>query len=73
MSLEEEIDVTRGRLVLMEKNISIIQENVFTIADQLKETQKYLIKLAHNQSEISKRVTHWPFIAVEKNSGDEYN
>jgi len=71
MSLEDELDVTRGRLVQIEKNLSIVQDNIFTIADQLKETQKYLVKLAQNQSEITKRVTHWPFIAVEKNHGDE--
>lgn len=70
MSLEDELDVTRGRLVEIEKDLSLIHENVLTIADQLKETQKYLIKLARNQSEISKRVTHWPYIAVEKDQGE---
>jgi len=73
MSLEEELDVARGRMVQIEKNLAIMQENIFTVADQLKETQKFLIKIAHNQSEISRRITQWPYIAVEKNSGDEYN
>jgi hypothetical protein len=43
----------------------ILQENQMTMADQLKETQKYLIKIAKNQSEISKRIVQWPYIAVE--------
>ncbi len=35
------------------------------LSEQIKETQRYLIKLAHNQSEIAKRVSTWPFIAVD--------
>jgi len=49
----------------IEKNIVILQENQMTMADQLKETQKYLIKIAKNQSEIYKRIVKWPYIAVE--------
>jgi hypothetical protein len=50
----------------MEKGIVILQENQMTLAEQLKETQKYLVKMAKNQSEISKRLSAWPFIAVER-------
>lgn len=64
-SLEQELDVLLGRMTEIEKNLIIIQENQMTLADQIKETQKFLIKLAKNQSDITKRVTQWPFIAVE--------
>ena len=64
-SLEQELDIVLGRMLEMEKNIVILQENQMTMADQLKETQKYLIKIAKNQSEISKRIVQWPYIAVE--------
>jgi predicted nucleic acid-binding Zn-ribbon protein len=70
-SLEQELDVVMNRIVEMEKLMSIVQENQLTLADQIKETQRFLIKLAKNQSEISKRVTHWPFIAVPFREGDE--
>jgi hypothetical protein len=49
----------------IEKNIIILQENQMTISEQLKETQKFLVKIARNQHEISKRITQWPYIAVE--------
>jgi predicted nucleic acid-binding Zn-ribbon protein len=65
-SLEQELDTVFGRLLEIEKNMIILQENQMTLSDQLKETQKYMIKLARNQSEISKRLTSWPFIAVER-------
>ncbi len=64
-SLEQELDIVLGRMLEIEKNIVILQENQMTMADQLKETQKYLIKIAKNQSEISKRIVQWPYIAVE--------
>lgn len=70
-SLEQELDIVMNRIIEMEKLMSIVQENQLTLADQIKETQRFLIKLAKNQSEISKRITHWPFIAVPSNGGEE--
>lgn len=61
---EEQLDIVSNKLVEMEKNIALLQENVTYLSEQIKETQRYLIKLAHNQSEITKRVSSWPFIAV---------
>ena len=70
-SLEQELDIVMNRIIEMEKLMSIVQENQLTLADQIKETQRFLIKLAKNQSEISKRITHWPFIAVPSNGEEE--
>ena len=70
-SLEQELDLVLGRMAEIEKNIIILQENQMTMAEQLKETQRYLIKMAKNQSEISKRISQWPFIAVPLQGGDE--
>jgi len=65
-SLEQELDTVLGRLIEIEKDMIVLQENQMTLAEQLKETQKYLVKMAKNQSEISKRLSAWPFIAVER-------
>jgi UDP-N-acetylglucosamine transferase subunit ALG13 len=37
----------------------------------MKQTQQYLIKLAHHQSEIAKRLSSWPFLAVSNTEGDD--
>jgi len=71
ISLEEELDVTNNRLAELEKNIMIIQDSILTLAEQVKESQRYIIKLAHNQSIVTKRISQWPFIAVPSNEGDE--
>lgn len=70
-SLEDELDVTNSKILELEKNLAIAQENILTLADQIKESQRYIIKLAQNQAQVTKRISQWPFIAVPSNEGDE--
>ena len=71
-SLEQDLDITNGRIIELEKDLIVIQENLQTLFEQLKETQKYIIRLAHNQAHITKRISSWPYIAVEKyDDGDD--
>jgi len=65
-SLEEDFDFQQARIVEIEKNITMLNENCQHLADHMRETQKYLVKLAQNQAEITKRLSHWPYIAVER-------
>lgn len=68
---EEELDLARSKIKLLEENVADLQDAITHYADQLKETQRFLIKLAHNQSEITKRVTHWPYIVVSDRGNEE--
>lgn len=69
---DEQLDLTKSRLTELEKNLTVMQENVMTITEQIKETQLFLIKLAKNQAEMSKRVSQWPYIMVSnRDPGDE--
>ncbi len=61
---DESLDVTIQKIVDIEKNLCIMQENITTLSEQIRETQRYLIKMAHNQSELAKRVSTWPYIPV---------
>jgi len=65
-SLEEDFDFQQARIVEIEKNITMLNENCQHLADHMRETQKYLVKLAQNQAEITKRLSHWPYIVVER-------
>jgi len=64
----DQLDQTNLRIIEIEKNLCIMQENISAVSDHIRETQRYLIKLAHHQSEIAKRLSSWPFIAVTKQS-----
>lgn len=64
---EEQLDLSESRITEIEKSICILQDNMTELSEHIRETQRYLIKLAHHQSEITKRISAWPFIAVDSN------
>lgn len=67
---EEQLDLTESRITDIEKTICVMQESMTELSEHIRETQRYLIKLAHHQAEITKRISAWPFIAVDS-SRDE--
>lgn len=66
---DEQLDITMQKIVDIEKNLCIMQDNITTLSEQIRETQRYLIKMAHNQTELAKRVATWPYISVPKAGG----
>ena len=67
---EEELDLTFQRLRHIEEELAFIKEALTSHADTIKESQKYLIQLAHNQSQLTKRISHWPYIPVPMDRED---
>lgn len=63
---EEQLELAKNKITGLEKQVVLLQDSVYNMSEQIKDTQRYLIKLAHNQSEIAKHVSSWPFVAVEK-------
>jgi hypothetical protein len=49
----------------------MLNENCQHLADHMRETQRFLVKLAQNQAEITKRISQWPYIAVERKGEEE--
>ena len=64
---EDQLDLSVSRMMEIEKSICIMQDSMTELSEHIRETQRYLIKLAHHQSEITKRISAWPFIAVDSN------
>ncbi len=68
---EQDLDSTKQRIKDLENMLTFHQENIRELSESLKETQRYLIKLARNQQELTKRITQWPYIVVDTtNEGD---
>jgi anion-transporting ArsA/GET3 family ATPase len=63
-SLEHELDITTQKIANLEEKIDSTRELLLQTIDSLKDTQRYLMKVAYNQAEITKRVSMWPYIAV---------
>lgn len=68
---EAQLDQNNTRIVEIEKNIAVMHDNVLTLADQIKEMQLFLLKLAKNQAEITKRVSQWPYVAIKNREEGE--
>jgi TolA-binding protein len=63
-STEDELTTSNKRIKSLEENISRMQELLVRQQESITETQRYLIKVAHGQQELSKRVLSWPFIKI---------
>jgi predicted nucleic acid-binding Zn-ribbon protein len=68
--LEESLDITNQKIINIEKDIAAVQDQISALTESLKETQRYLIKLAVNQQELTKRISQWPYIVVSKREED---
>lgn len=67
-SLEEEMDIYLQRIKNLEVGMAMMQENITILTESLKETQRYLVKLANSQMELSKRLSSWPYVKVQKDN-----
>jgi hypothetical protein len=69
--LDEELDITTQKIQTLEKELLITRELLGNTIESLKETQRYLMKMAYNQAELTKKISHWPYIVVHSNKNDE--
>jgi len=67
---EDPLDLTSSRLKQLEENLCVMQSSITYLSDHVKQTQQYLMKLAHHQADIAKKLSSWPFIAVESTEKD---
>lgn len=63
---EEKLDLNLNKIKQLEIDITVLNDNMNVLHDQMKEMQRFIIKLTHNQAEITKRLSAWPYIAVSE-------
>lgn len=66
-----ELDINTRKIKELEKELYVTRELLTNCIDSLKETQRFIMKLAYNQSEITKRVSSWPYIVVSSAKDDD--
>jgi hypothetical protein len=66
-----ESEVANKRITQLERDVEILKDNLEQCIESLKETQRYLIKLSYNQSDITKRIAKWPYIVVNTEAGEQ--
>ena len=68
---ETELDLNAQKILKLEKELDEIRYLVEQCIASIKETQRYLIKLSYNQSDITKRMAKWPYIVVNTESDEQ--
>jgi predicted nucleic acid-binding Zn-ribbon protein len=71
--LDEELDITQQKINNLQEEIEFLKDALTSHAQTIKESQHFLIKLAHNQAALTKRISQWPYIPVslERRSGED--
>jgi hypothetical protein len=64
----EEYDNLVAKMDNLEKEVIDIHERYLTVAETLREMQRYMVKMAQNQAQIAQQISLWPYIVVEKKS-----
>lgn len=69
--LEHDLDSKSEKIRALEETVADLQYRVSDQQEQLmalmmtiRETQKYLIKCAKNQQDLTKRVSQWPYLTI---------
>ena len=69
LSTEEQKILHLEQLVMeLQEQQIIMQENMTSMMLSIKETQRYLLKIAQNQQELNKRVGQWPYLNISNES-----
>jgi len=68
--LEQDLDIYAQKIINMEKNVASLEDQIDKLTESLKETQKFIVKLAYNQQEITKRISQWPYLVVSHREDD---
>jgi septal ring factor EnvC (AmiA/AmiB activator) len=68
---ETELDLNAQKIAKLEKELDETRYILEQCISSIKETQRYLIKLSYNQSDITKRIAKWPYIVVNTESDEQ--
>lgn len=52
------------RMKMLEMSIAQVQNEVKTLREENEGLKRFLFQIVHNQSKISDKVRHWPFVVV---------
>lgn len=63
--LDEDLEITSAQKIqALEQELTVTKELLGQTINSLRETQRYLMKLAYNQSDITKKISSWPYLVV---------
>jgi chaperonin cofactor prefoldin len=62
----EDFERLETKIDTLEKEVIDIHERYLTVAETIREMQKYMVKIAQHQAIIADQISRWPYIAVDR-------
>tara|TARA_R110000868_G_scaffold5523_2_gene33144 strand:+ start:262 stop:531 length:270 start_codon:yes stop_codon:yes gene_type:complete len=61
----EESDILREKIAFLEQQIVDLQDATMSLTEGVRDMQRFVIQLSHNQILIAKQVAQWPYVLIE--------
>jgi hypothetical protein len=61
-------EIVVKKLYNLEREMIDLHERYLTLAETVKTMQHYMVRMAQQQATIATQLSHWPYIAVERQS-----
>lgn len=71
VSLEERLDTLEEVVFRLDADINNLAMLVNELNERLRKTQEFSIKIGHAQNRIHEYISHWPFVRVVKDHGQD--
>jgi hypothetical protein len=65
----QNFEALHTKIDTLEKEVIDLHERYLTVAETIRELQRYMVKLAQHQAIIADQISHWPYIPVDKKPG----
>ena len=63
-----ENEILRERIAQLEEAVMSLSADIQNLSSSMKDMQRFIVKMATNQSQLAERVSMWPYVKVESKS-----
>ena len=63
-----ENEILRERIAQLEEAVMSLSADIQNLSASMKDMQRFIVKMATNQSQLAERVSMWPYVKVEPKS-----
>jgi hypothetical protein len=60
-----ENEILRERIAQLEEAVMSLSADIQNLSSSMKDMQRFIVKMATNQSQLAERVSMWPYVKLE--------
>jgi hypothetical protein len=73
IDIEERLDKLEDVVFRLDADINNLAMIVNELNERLRKTQEFSVKIGHAQNRIHEYISHWPFVRVVKDHGQDFS